>query len=55
MKKVYGFALFVLMVIGLVFANIAFAGQDDSTLSQHVKEADGTSGQNTSKTILQQP
>jgi hypothetical protein len=47
MKKVLGLSMMVLLVVGLVFINVAFAAQDDSTLSQHVKEADGTSGQNT--------
>jgi hypothetical protein len=47
MKKVLGLSMMVLLVAGMVFGSVTFAAQNDSILSQHVKEADGTSGQNT--------
>ncbi|MBI5196786.1 MAG: hypothetical protein HZA10_10770 [Nitrospirae bacterium] len=45
-KRKMSLMLIVIFVCALFSAN-AFAIQDDSILSQHIKEADGTSGQNT--------
>lgn len=46
--KIRNAGLLIVLLFGLsLFNTFAFAVPDDSILSQHIKEADGTSGQNT--------